>query len=562
MRARDSVVPDDVFLEESEFICSLSSKKTYFSNVSIFSDSFEDFSAVDFIRFQHYLGAIRVSTKIVESSSINFIFTKNISYLFKLIEEIDYWKTNSYYFIDSPNINVTYFLKTLWLNYNVSNVFISVNLNGCCALSFDIFKNDIYKICPKNSTFFDTLKTKKMCTGRKIFATGFSREQSLNFNKDGSVVGYNAKMMSEISSLIGCNITIKPTSDNARYGYKFNGTFTGTFRDLMDGNAEITANEHFIKWYDIPELSSTHYISDEKLCVFVPKAQKIPHVLAVLNRFDSTAFIMFSLTFIVVKLFISLFRHIDYTFYNKKFIKFDFLSLYKIIFGIHVRNISSTDHERILLGCFLLMNFIIVCYIQSAFITAVSAPVNYKDMDTLEELRESGIEIWLSSHELSSIFSCDKKLSGLNIKLKTTKESIAGNHREDIGRVTRLNSHFDPNFFEYIGEKTVNPRHIVNECLGTYLVSYVVKRGSSIEEVIDTVISRIIESGHYMKWITDSAINNKSGLKMINKKRKLQSFKSLTEKDIMVLFSCLTYGYFWSLIIFCLELIYKKCRKK
>jgi hypothetical protein len=71
-------------------------------------------------------------------------------------------------------------------------------------------------------------------------------------------------------------------------------------KNLVEGVSNFTANAHFEKVYDIPEVEFTTPITSDRLCVIVPSSGKAAPFMFVVNSLNISAVLSFFSVYAVI----------------------------------------------------------------------------------------------------------------------------------------------------------------------------------------------------------------------------------------------------------------------
>jgi hypothetical protein len=178
--------------------------------------------------------------------------------------------------------------------------------------------------------------------------------------------------------------------------------------------------------------------------------------------------------------------------------------------------------------------------------TSLSAPLFNKEIDTLADLREFGIEVWYSSQDISSLISQDKSLSEMKFFQKNEFRLKPGDR---IGFLGRLNN-YDPGTESAIEYKSFSPQHMVKECLVSYHLAYLLPKGSPYLPPINLLIRKILEAGLVIKWVKDGLSTSSS-----SSNNNEDNAKPFTIRDMLPAFLIFLAGILLSSLVFIYEML-------
>ena len=326
-----------------------------------------------------------------------------------------------------------------------------------------------------------------------------------------------------------------------------NGTVSGVLGDVIKRRSQLGVNERFLANYGVGGFEFTMPHGSDKICFMVPKARKVPRWRTLFMCFGTCTWIMITGVYFTCVVFWYLVR-------SSTLLKTSW-EMYSFLMGIPYRVVPSVPQFFYLTGC-MIFNVIIMGVIQGSLFTNFSTITFYHDLDTLDDVDQSGITI------MSYVWHLIQDDSDLIKRLK--KKSIL----------------FDPGFFEaaardrnlgimdrksdleifakavYLEDDGTPRFHIVNECLTTFLVVNIVPKGSAFLTMFNTIITKVVESGLWFKWykdVADSIFIEKS-----NEIMKKESFKAFSFDDVQAPFYILVFGYGCGILIFLGEIFLKR----
>lgn len=348
--------------------------------------------------------------------------------------------------------------------------------------------------------------------------------------------GIDGSLLAGIAEYLHFNAVsvIKP---NSGYGkILLNGTATESLGLIITGQAQISANGRFLMDYGTDDIEFTWPHSRDSICAVVPKSKKIPQWKKLFRAFHcSTWLVMFNILGICL-----LFGF---------FFKINVWKVYRISMGISIKDHVPVKHFLFLGSCMFYYVIINGIY-QGSLFTSVSTVLYYKDIDTLEALDFSGLIIDSGLSVLNYDNQSDL-IKRLRKKQITTdydplKAIIDGRQIATLERKNDLNI--------YVVLQASNgkiPLHIVNECITSYFLAFIVPKGSPFLRLFNHVIIRFIESGLPSKWyqdVVDSLI-----LENLFTLKDDERFKAFTFQDVQTAFYILFFGLFIGFVLFLKE---------
>nr|CAD7408480.1 unnamed protein product [Timema cristinae] len=138
----------------------------------------------------------------------------------------------------------------------------------------------------------------------------------------------------------------------------------------------------------------------------------------------------------------------------------------------------------------------------------------YKDITTLRELSESGSPIAVPHQTLIDSFSgvneSDPSILALSRKMYLSEEEFYGNDVTYNSGLIILDDKARLKHFKSFWADGKERLHIVEECLGTHFISYIVPKMSPYVDKFNLILDKLVETGHIDKWTEDSFRNIKT----------------------------------------------------
>lgn len=330
-------------------------------------------------------------------------------------------------------------------------------------------------------------------------------------------------------------------TDYYEYGrFLENGTAVGSLGDVVYRRVHIAGNGRFVEDYGSNAEFSLSYQNDY-VCFVVPKSQKVPQWIMLFHCFTSESWLAFLAVFVVAAL---LWRALNG----------DFLTFYAIFINSPTTLNSLTQKQKLFLIFCLSYNLIIMGVFQGTFTTSFSTISYYPDITTLEALAKSGLTI--SSNV--DVFKDDN--NSLATTLKNLQQPTNGNwalkraalQRDVAGIERRLDAmyHIQKRFLDENGLPLI---HIVDECITSHFIAFIVPKDSPFVEQFNCVIQMLNVGGFTQKWyndITSSEISRSRSTALRSKDEK----KVLLLSDIQAAFYILVIGLSVAFCVFLNEL--------
>lgn len=185
------------------------------------------------------------------------------------------------------------------------------------------------------------------------------------------------------------------------FGYRMkNGTFTATLGDVVYKRVDIAFNNRYISSLAAP-IEFLHPLMSEKFCFYSPRAKLKPKWLAIFQcfRIDVWLAILFvNLICGLVRYFIKRLQiAIDPGIEKKHPLSRILFETWNVMMLSPSIILPKRSPERFFLGICLLVNVILAGTFQGTLVTSLSTPSKYQEINTLEELDESGLIIYTPS---------------------------------------------------------------------------------------------------------------------------------------------------------------------
>lgn len=209
-------------------------------------------------------------------------------------------------------------------------------------------------------------------------------------------------------------------NDGTKFGFKLkNGTLTGALGNLQKRKVDVALTAFFIKDYETRAAEFTFPLYSDELCVVVLKSPRIPPELLPLIIFDDLLWLSLFIVGIFIYTFWCLLRWFNNIIKRPsnpaKRVKFNienyhlstylarqsslcqyaqiFVDLLMLMVQAPMRRFPKMQSERVFICSICLLSIVIVSMYQSGMATVFFKPFYFKDINTLEGLDKSGIEI-------------------------------------------------------------------------------------------------------------------------------------------------------------------------
>jgi hypothetical protein len=211
----------------------------------------------------------------------------------------------------------------------------------------------------------------------------------------------------------------------------------------------------------------------------------------------------------------------------------------------------------------------------------MTKPYYYPDINTLEELDASGLNIYTKAPSLIDTFgSVQINSTTSKFDINSTMDRLSRRVKVAVGRINLWSATSTERNLAMLARKTQNEYglllnkyrtndgslllHLVRECPRHYLLSYLVPRGSPYLPYFNQGIARLVEAGIVEHWkkITPPSTDGNDGFDTTNlteiAKVNTENPKVFSLKDLQLAFYILVVGLSVSIVIFLLEMMSTK----
>ncbi|GAB0087902.1 uncharacterized protein DMENIID0001_022640 [Sergentomyia squamirostris] len=312
--------------------------------------------------------------------------------------------------------------------------------------------------------------------------------------------GMDALVMATVAKTLNFTILLN-TYDKIDFGYKSpNGTFTGSFGNILYKVSDVSFNNRFIFQYETNQIDFLQTIAQDKFCFMAPKAEIIPKWLAIFQCFRMDVWIVIfsgNILWGILRFLISRWQKF-WVYDNRESLTRMIIETWNMMMTSPSIMLPRRSPERIFLGVCILANVIITGTFQGTLVTSLSSPRSFKDINTLEELDASGMYIETPSDQLIEIFGENGSplLESLKKKLRQNHEmSMNRSLNRNVVTIGRMGD--SPIIIEmmYTNPDGSPKIHVVKQCPRTQHMAYIVRKGWSFAPLFNKVLGRLKEAG-------------------------------------------------------------------
>lgn len=317
-------------------------------------------------------------------------------------------------------------------------------------------------------------------------------------------------------------------------------------------------------------------VYDDELCIYVPKASRIPQSILPIFAVGYDIWLGFVLTAFACALIWLTLRVIN--------LKLRIVSLgnqhilgqalgimvdtWVVWVRLNLSHLPASYAERMFIGTLCLVSVIFGAIFESSLATVYIHPLYYKDINTMQELDESGLKVVykyssmaddLFFSETSPLFaSLNSKLTwNRDLRADVIDEVARFRNKAGVSRYTSLileSSHFT----------LLHKIWVVPECPKYYTISYVMPRDSPWEDAVNALLLRFLNAGLIVKWIQDekSWVDIKMRSNILEADAESELVRVLTIGDLQLAFYVVIGGNLLAFLGFLAEHFRRKLQKK
>ncbi|PSN53603.1 Ionotropic receptor 872 [Blattella germanica] len=507
-------------------------------------------------------------------------------------------------YVDGGNLNNyedqhRFLLSSIWKEFRLRNVIlIELSEKNEDFLSKDVFRfnpftggqSRIGELLVFDRSSIKSVEDLRKCgvgnfKGYPLKVTMFERQPTVVpvedcINSTVKYEGLDAFFIYTLAYYLNFTLILHHPIDGEEYGYLTeDGSYTGMLGDIIYGKADISMNALFIKTYGAENVEFTDSAYHDKVCVIVPKGKKIPKWLAIFTAVNSDAMSSLLIIYFVNSVIFYTLKKI-HSIYILKSIRNDIglsvalLEMLRPFVSSPFPKIPKTTSLRIFFGACLLLGLILTSSMQGIFFAVIANPYYYPDINTLEALDKSNLKIYTSSPSLIDTFgdpsssenfdttvmnSLSRKVSSISGE-KDVWEMIA--FRQSAAAITRK-SDFQVPQGRYQSPDGSALLHLMQYCPRSYLLGYLIPKGSPYLHEINRCVFKLVESGLFEFHKRKINTNKEDSLNVGQSKIQNEKAKVFSFEELQIAFYILIVGWICSILSFILEYIFgKKSHKK
>lgn len=304
-----------------------------------------------------------------------------------------------------------------------------------------------------------------------------------------------------------------------------NGSFNGALGRMIRNETDLTMAGFFVKDYLTRDVHFSVPVYMDKLCCYVIKSKRIPQSILPLHAVDENVWLVYlSVGFfssfvwmLLRRLNISILKYTKkgVTFKKSTFsksLRFEYMNIFTNTWVLWVRmtilRFPPYNAERIFAISLCLVSVIIGALLESSLATVYIRPRYYKDINSLEELEQANLKIFIKHAAMR-----DDLFRGQDSRLYNSLDErvmLVGEPEERLIKimskrggfvaVTREFSLLIQDIYYFITKKI----HIIPECPKIYHIAYLYTKNSPYEEPFNVALLQFLAAGLVEQWIDES----------------------------------------------------------
>ncbi|CAH1400237.1 unnamed protein product [Nezara viridula] len=512
---------------------------------------------------QEALGPIQISSLGGLSSKLTICLIQGSWETLITLNNI-FWNTEYYYllnFIDGKQ-EIDDIFYHLWDTHRVYRVFI-VSQKTYTIKSFDPVLRIIHKAPIEvfintnslNQRFPDWNMTDFYAVYAGLYADKLRESRSFLVDR---------LTLEALTERLNMRLKIKNTTDDSiKFGIRSeNGSFYGTFKELVTYTANMTAQAHFIKIHNILD-SLTYSVPAraDKICIAVPRSERIPRFVESFNSVNVTVWLSIVLIYLITMITLSCFRFFFYRVNRRVIYETSLpLTMFGICLGLPVDYMPRLHFEKLVLSSILLVSLVVVSVMQSTLNAILSTPPSfYKFPNNKDEFNEQMVNVWTSSKDLIDSYVA-AGYTGVKFHLKTAAEQKKDFHTIIYkgGILEKMAAFLRAKELEFKFVKL----QMTEACPVQHNIAYLYPKGSPFEEPINRILSGLVESGVMLKWDRSVYQFSNRTMQFVGKVREVVELNPLSLEDLgtPLYFSC--WGFVVAILVFIFEKLIHGSMKK
>ncbi|KAL7745560.1 hypothetical protein ACLKA6_009786 [Drosophila palustris] len=295
-----------------------------------------------------------------------------------------------------------------------------------------------------------------------------------------------------------------------------NGSYNGAIGSILADGLDICLTGFFVKDYLVQDyMDFTVAVYDDQLCIYVPKAKRIPQSILPIFAVGYDIWLGFILMAFVCAFIWLLLRLVNL---HLRIVYIAGRRLWQHALGIvvdtwvvwvrvNLSHLPESYAERMFIGSLCLVSVIFGAIFESSLATVYIHPLHYKDIITMQDLDDSGLKVVYKYTSMADdLFFSDTSplFASLNKKLWWNRDLDADvtNEVATVGGKAGV-SRYSSLTMESAHFLLMKRIWVVPECPKYYTISYVMPKDAPWEEAVNGQLLRLLNAGLIEKWIQD-----------------------------------------------------------
>ncbi|XP_066904786.1 uncharacterized protein [Halyomorpha halys] len=542
--------------DDHPLVSTASTLKSLLGSVHVTVTSTHDHQPETIKYLQDALGLIQISSLGGQSSKLTICLIRGSLDTIKTLK-INFWNVEFYYllyFVEyNPEVkNIFYYL---WDIHRIHRVFVVFKKSDQIE-TFDPVLRKVQRT-PIAVLFNINLLNRRLPDWNKTdFYTVYAGLYADKLKKSRSFL-VDRLTLDAVTERLNMRLKIKNTTDDSiKFGFRSaNGSFYGTFKELVNHRANMTAQAHFLKMPNILDsLTYSVYARADKICIAVPRTEQIPRFVESFKSFNITVWISILFIYVVTAVTLSFFRFFFRRVSRRMIYDTSLpLTMFGICLGFPVVYIPRMHFEKLILSSILLVSFVVVSVMQSTLNAILSTPPSfYKFPNTRDEFNEQRANVWTSSKDLIDSYVA-AGYTGVQFHLKT-----AADQKKDLnsivysgGILEKTAAFLQAKDLEFIFVKM----QMTEACPVQHNIAYLYPKGSPFEEPVNWILSSLVESGVMLKWDRTVYQSPNRSMQFVEKIREVVELKPLGVEDLGTPLYFCCWGYVMASVVFIIEIL-------
>ncbi|XP_014085843.2 glutamate receptor 1 [Bactrocera oleae] len=398
------------------------------------------------------------------------------------------------------------------------------------------------------------------------------------------ITGADGKVADLLASKMNFTMDLQWPDDHFFGTRTNNGSYNGAIGRIIRFETDIILAGFFIKDYLTRDITFTSPVYTDELCCYVRKARRIPQSILPLFAVNVDIWVSFIFVGMLTPFIWMLLRRVNLSVMTKGSdpLKFQnlqtqesrlltqkhklqyiriFIDTWVMWVRVNIINYPPFISERIFIASLCLVSVIFGAVFESSLATVYIRPLHYKDINTMKELDEANIRIYIKhgamrddlfyGHSSQIYQNLHKKL--LLIAELEQRLIHMMSRGGKFASVTRASSLELDDIHYFITKKI----HKIPDCPKNYNIAFLLPSHSPLEKSINILLLKFVQSGFIDHWIAD--MKYQARIKTRNFLRHLDEsgdkWKVLTLNDLQLSFYTIIIGSLLATIVLILELI-------